>query len=192
MHNEVSDIARRIRSLRDDLGFSVEDMAKATGVSPDEYARQESEPEDYSFTFLFRTAEKLGVDMIDLLTGEGPHLSGYSLMRAGEGLSIKRRAGFEYLHLAPFFKHKLAEPFYVTAPYNEEAQNASIPLSSHAGQEMNYIIKGQLRFVYEDHTEHLSAGDTVFYDSSNPHGMIATGGEDCEFLAIVLKSDEEG
>lgn len=191
MHNPVEDIARRIRSLRDDLGYSIEEMAEAVGISPAEYELQENEPGDYSFTFLFRTAEKFGVDMIDLLTGEGPHLSGYSLMRAGDGLSIKRRAGFEYLHLAPHFKNKLAEPFFVTAPYKEEEQDQPIARSSHEGQEMNYIVRGHLRFAYEDHVEDLGPGDTIFYNSNRPHGMIATGGENCEFLAIILKSSEE-
>ena len=51
------------------------------------------------------------------------HLTGYSLTREGAGLSIKRRAGFEYLHKAPHFRHKLAEPFVVTAPYLEEEQD---------------------------------------------------------------------
>lgn len=191
MHAQVEDVARRIKSLRDDLAYSIEEMAEALDMSPEEYARQENEAKDYSFTFLYRTAEKLGVDMIDLLTGEGPHLQGYSLMRAGDGLSIKRREGFEYLHLAPHFKSKLAEPFYVTAPFIAEEQDQPIARSSHVGQEINFIVKGQLLFAFEDHIETLNPGDTVYYNSNRPHGMIATGGEDCEFLAIVLKGSED-
>ena len=37
----------------------------------------------------------------------------------------------------------------------------------------------------------MNPGDTVYYDSSHPHGMIAVGGEDCVFLAVVFKSGEE-
>ena len=33
----------------------------------------------------------------------------------------------------------------------------------------------------------LEAGDAIYYDSGHGHGMIATGGEDCEFLALVLE-----
>ena len=133
----------------------------------------------------------LGVDVIELLTGEDPHLSGYSLTRAAEGLSIKRRAGFEYLHKAPHFKNKLAEPFLVTAPYLEEEQDAPIHLSYHKGQELDYIISGRMRFAYEDHIEELEAGDLLMYDSSRGHGMIATGGEPCTFLAVVMKPNGE-
>lgn len=130
------------------------------------------------------------MDVIELLTGENPHLSGYSLVRAGEGLSIKRRAGFEYLHKAPHFKNKLAEPFLVTAPYLPEEQDAPIHLSHHAGQEIDYIISGRMRFAYGDHVEELEAGDMLMYDSGKGHGMIAIGGEPCVFMAIVIKAPD--
>lgn len=190
MEPNMKEVANRIQALREDIGISVEDMAKATGRSVDEYARQEEGEQELSFTFLYKCADKLGVDVVELLTGENPHLSGYSLMRAADGLSIKRRAGFEYLHKAPHFKNKLAEPFLVTAPYLEEEQGTPIHLSYHAGQELDYIISGRMRFAYEDHVEELGAGDTLLYDSGRGHGMIAIGGEPCVFLAIVMKSPE--
>lgn len=191
MEPNIVEVAGRVRALREDLGLSIEDMAEATGRTPEEYATMESGAEDLSFTFLYRCAEKFGVDMIELLTGENPHLTGYSVVRAGQGLSIKRREGFEYLHLAPNFRYKLAEPFMVTAPFREEEQDVPIHLSRHEGQELNFIVSGRMRFAYEGNVEELGPGDTLFYDSSRGHGMIATGGEPCRFLAIVLKAQGE-
>ena len=187
MEPNIEEVAGRIRALREDLEITQQEMADATGRTLAEYAAQESGAQDLSFTFLYKCAERLGVDVIELLTGENPHLSGYSLTRAADGLSIKRRAGFEYLHKAPHFRHKLAEPFVVTAPYLEEEQDVPVHLSRHEGQELDFIISGQMRFAYEDHEEILNPGDVVMYDSGRGHGMIATGGEPCTFLAIVMK-----
>ncbi len=181
------EVARRIRSLREDLGLTIIEMAEATGRTPEEYEAQESGTEDLSFTFLYKCANKFGVDVVDLLSGESPHLTGYSLIRANDGLSIKRREGFEYLHKAPFFRNKDVEPFVVTAPYVEEEQDKPIHLSYHAGQELDFIISGKLRFRYEDHIEELGAGDVLLYDSGRGHGMIAIDGEPCVFLAVVVK-----
>ncbi|MDR3136542.1 MAG: XRE family transcriptional regulator [Coriobacteriales bacterium] len=183
----IQEVAWRIRSLREDSGLSLEDMAAATGRDVKEYEAQESGACDLSFTFLYKCAAALGVDVIELLTGEAPHLTGYEITRKGQGLSIKRRAGFEYLHQASLFKHKLCEPFIVTAPYLPEEQDRPIHLSYHEGQELDYIISGRLRFAFEDHVEELEAGDVLYYDSGRGHGMIATGGEPCVFLAVVLK-----
>lgn len=184
---DIQEVVTRIRSLREDSDISLEEMAKLTGRSIEEYEAQESGLHDLSFTFLYKCATALGVDVIELLTGEAPHLTGYELTRSGDGLVIKRRKGFEYLHQAAFFKNKLAEPFIVTAPYNEAEQNKPIHLSYHEGQELDFVISGKLKFAFEDHIEDLEAGDLVYYDSSRGHGMIATGGESCTFLAVVLK-----
>ena len=191
MEPNIAEVANRIKALREDMDLSLQDMAEATGRTVLEYEAQENGATDFSFTFLYKCAIRLGVDVIDLLTGENPHLTGYSLVRAGQGLSIKRRAGFEYLHQAPFFKDKLAEPFVVTAPYLEEEQNAPIHLSKHEGQELDFIISGHLRFAYEDHIEDLGPGDTLLYDSGRGHGMIAINGEPCVFLAVVMKAPGE-
>ena len=187
MEPNIQEVANRIKWLREDLGLSQQDMAEATERSLEEYALQESGQQDLSFTFLYKCAEKLGVDVVELLTGENPHLCGYSLVRAADGLSIKRRAGFEYLHKAPCFKDKLAEPFQVTAPYLADEQGKPIHLSRHEGQEIDYVLEGRMRFAFEDHEEVLDPGDMVMYDSGRPPGMIAIDGAPCRFLAIVLR-----
>ena len=188
----IKEVAERIRLLREDCDLTMQEMADATGRTVSEYAAQESGEQDLSFTFLYKCAKVLGVDVIELLTGETPHLRGYSLVRQGEGLSIKRRAGFEYLHKAPRLKNKLAEPFVVTAPYLDEQQGKPIHLSYHKGMELDFVISGHLRFAYEDHEEELNPGDTVMYDSGRGHGMIAIGGEPCVFLAIVMNPEDGG
>ena len=188
---DMNEVMNRIKALREDLDLSIEDMAEATGRSAAEYEAQESGTQDLSFTFLYKCAQRLGVDVIELLTGETPRLTGYQITRFDEGLSIRRREGFEYLHQAPLFKEKLCEPFVVTAPYIASEQEKPIHLSRHRGQELDFIISGRLRFAYEDHIEEVGPGDTLYYDSSRGHGMIAIDGKPCVFLAVVLKPGDD-
>ena len=191
MEPKLTEIAQRIAALREIFGFSPEEMAEATHTSPAEYNELEKGESDFSFTFLYLCAEKLGVDIIEILTGENPHLSKFSLTRKGHGLPIKRREFFEYYHLAPTFSRKLTEPFLCKAPYKEEYQNAPIPTSRHAGQEFDYVISGTMRIQYDNREEILAPGDAVLYDSGGAHGMIALDGQDCWFLAIILKDPSE-
>jgi len=100
---------------------------------------------------------------------------------------MKRREGFHYYHLAANFKDKLSEPFIVEAPFDESAQSEPVHTSTHEGQEFDLVLEGTLKFVYEDHTTYLNAGDSVYYDSGKPLGMIATAETGCKFLAIVMK-----
>ena len=72
---------------------------------------------------------------------------------------------------------------YVECAYDPEAEQRDIELTSHAGQELDIVVKGSLKIQIGSHTEVLHAGDTIYYDSSTPHGMIAVGGEDSIFYA---------
>ncbi len=188
MDPKIHEIAQRIRSLREIWGFSIEEMAKAANVSEKEYEiLEKGQSSDYSFTFLYRCAEKFQVDIVELLTGENPNLGQYTIVRGGKGLVINRREGFTYNHLAAYFKNKTSEPFLVRAPYRPEEEDLPIKMNKHDGQEFNYILEGSLKFAHGKHTEILNAGDSVYYNSSVDHGMIATNGKDCTFLAIVMK-----
>lgn len=191
MNYNIREIAERISALRTMIGFTVEEVAQASGESVESYVSYENGEKDFSFGFLYHCAEKFGVDIVEILTGENPHLSGYTIVRQDQGLPIKREEGFDYYHLAARFKDKLAEPFLVRAPYLEENQSKPIEISTHEGQEFDYILSGRLRFTYEGHIEELEPGDSVFYNSGKTHGMIATGGQECTFLAMVIKSSEE-
>lgn len=86
MKENIALIAQRIRDLRDILEISAQEMAEATGMSVEEYLSYESGERDFSFSFLYTIADKCGVDITDLLTGEGAKLSMYTCVRAGEGL----------------------------------------------------------------------------------------------------------
>ncbi len=181
------EVASRIRSLREDNDFSIEEMAQATGRSAEEYAARESGKMDLTFTFVYKCALKLGVDVVELLTGESPRLRHYEVVRAGEGLPLERHTDFHYLHKAPHFRNRLGETFLVDVPFQQESQHEPIHLSYHEGQEMDFVLKGRLRFRFEDHFEEAGPGDTLFYDSGRGHGMIAIGGEDAQILAVVFR-----
>jgi quercetin dioxygenase-like cupin family protein/DNA-binding XRE family transcriptional regulator len=187
MEPNIAEVAQRIVAMRELCDITAEQMAEIVGKPVEEYIEYESGNRDFSFTFLHKCAETFGIDIVEILTGEGPHLSKCTLVRKDQGLPIKRRIGFEYQHLAYNFKNKLAETFIVTAPYIEEDQNAPIRVSSHEGQEFDYILEGTLMFSHDGHEMELGPGDSVYYDSGKAHGMYATSKEGCKFIAVVLK-----
>ena len=87
------------------------------------------------------------------------------------------------------FLKKLATPYWVTYEYDEKLQNQPIHTTTHAGQEFDLVIKGSMRIRIGDREEVLREGDSIFYKSSTPHGMIAIDGKDCVFLAMIMVSD---
>ncbi len=192
MDMRTRDIAARLKWARTNSDITIERMASIIGVTPAEYRKYENGDEDFYFSHLYKAAVALGMDISELVSGENPKLNFYDVTRASGGMPIKRSEGFVYRHLAPMIKNRLSEPFMVTAIYDSEAQGKPIPLSTHKGQELDYVIKGTLLVQIDDHVEILYPGDSIYYDSSHPHGNLAIDGDDCEFLAIVMKEDGAG
>ncbi len=187
MTGKLKQLAGRIRELREIAGLTVGEMAARTDTPVDEYIACENGEHDLSFAFLYRCANELGVDVTDLIEGSSPKLKTYTVTRAGHGQEIAEAHEMIYYNMAAGFQHRIADPLYVVSRYSDRACYSDIELTTHVGQELDLVISGTLKVQVGEHLEILHAGDTIYYDSSIPHGMVAADGKDCEFYAIVMR-----
>jgi len=186
----LMELAARIRELREISGMSVAEAAASTQVSESEYLAYENGEKDLPFTFVFKLSQTFGVGMTDILEGRSAKLTSFTVVRKGEGHITAREPGIEIRNLAPMFAGKLGEPYRVLYQYSAEQQDRPIHCTTHAGQEFDLILSGRLLVQVGDNREYLNVGDSIFYNSSEPHGMIAVDGEDCEFLAVIFPGEE--
>ena len=185
---KIREMAGRIRELREISGFTAEETASRIGVSVEEYIQCESGNRNLSIAFLYRCALCFGVDFADLIEGHSPKLRSYDLTRKGEGQRIEEAHHMVGYNLAADFRNRIALPLYMEMKYREGAEYQDIELVTHEGQECDIVIRGHMKIQIGSHTEILHPGDTIYYDSSVPHGMVAVEGEDCAFYAIVLSN----
>lgn len=184
----LKEVVARLKNLRELLGIDYATMAKNTDMTVEEYQTKESGEEDLSFNFLYNCANILNCDITELITGDSAKLDNFTITKEGKGMPIVRRKGFNYLHIAANLKGRIAEPFVVTVPYDSVADSKDIELNMHNGQELDYILEGKLKVNVDGHIAVLEQGDSIYYNSSRPHGMVATDGKPCKFLAIVMQS----
>jgi len=183
MTDQLTDIGRRLEALRDTMEIPREIMAEKLQMSPEEYTAHEEGRKDFSFSFLYNAAELLGVDVLDLISGESPRLSRCTLIRGGNGYDIVRNKAYDYKHLAFTFRDKKAEPFLVTIERRETVPDQH----AHEGQEFNYILSGAVRFFLEEESYDLYPGDSVYFNSGFSHALQTIGDEPVKLLAIVMK-----
>ena len=188
MDFKIQQIASRIRELRLINGYSLEEMAQRTALSVEEYVACENGQRNLSIAFLYRCTLSLGVDMGDLLEGHSPKLRSYALTRKGEGQRIEEAHHMIGYNLAAGFRNRIALPLYMEIKYRPGAEYEDIELVTHEGQECDIVIRGKMKIQIGGHTEILGPGDTIYYDSATPHGMIAVEGQDCAFYAFVLNN----
>ena len=187
----LKEVAQRIREMRHICGFTREEMAKKTEVTVEDYRKLEKGELDFPYTFIMKCAQVFNVDITQILEGKSAHLKSYTVTRKGSGMPTSREEGIYIDNLAPKFRKKLGEPYYCTYAYSKELQDAPIHTTTHKGQEFDYVVKGKMKVRVGDNYEELSEGDSIFYNSSTPHGMIAIDGEDCTFLAFVVSGADE-
>jgi len=187
---KVLEVASRIRGLREIAGYSQKEMAERCEIPVAEYQAYEAGNADLPFSFMHKCATELGVEITDLMEGNSAHLSGYTLTRKGQGKMTAKEQGLEIRSMASLFKNKIAEPYYVTYDYMPEQQNRPLTLHRHSGQEFDLVLEGTLKVQVGDHVEILHEGDSIYYDSSNPHGEIAIDGKPCRFCAVVMPGED--
>lgn len=188
--NKLYEVAQRIKEMRDICGFSVEEMAEKTEVSVEQYNIYEAGEIDLPFTFVHKCALAFDIGLTDLLEGHSAVLTSYTVTRKGKGQTTASENGIEIKNLAPKFRKRLSDPYMVRYEYSAELENQPIHTTTHAGQEFDLVISGKLKVRIGNHEEILEEGDSIYYNSSTPHGMIAVDGRDCVFLAMVMASDE--
>lgn len=183
MNNQIKDIGMRLAGLRDDMEISTAEMAQKLGVDEEIYMAYEAGKKDFSFSFIYNAADILGVDVLDLISGNTPTISMCSMVKKGQGYSVNRGHDYDYKHLAYTFKNKKGEPFLVTITPDDKPP----VMHGHEGQEFNYVLSGKMKLYIGDISYELSEGDSVYFDSSVPHAEVALGDKEAQFIAVVIK-----
>jgi transcriptional regulator with XRE-family HTH domain len=182
MEDQIKQIAVRLQGLRDALELSAEDIAQDCDITVEEYRDAESGESDISVSMLQKIAHKYNISLDALMFGEEPKMSSYFITRAGKGTSIERTKAYKYQSLAGGFKNRIADPFIVTVEPNDKPMY----LNSHSGQEFNLVLEGCMLLDINGKELTLNEGDSIYFNSKQPHGMKAMNNKTVRFLAIIM------
>ncbi|MDR0389622.1 MAG: XRE family transcriptional regulator [Spirochaetaceae bacterium] len=184
MSSEVQDIIQRVKVLREIAEISADTLAAELGFDPLEYKSWESGAAEFPIGALVEIAARFKVDLAELVTGNTAKLTSFCVTRSGRAPEVSRRPMYTYWNLAQNFHGKKGEPFLVEA--KADTEHKPISLNTHPGQEFDYVLEGRLLISVGGRETELGPGDSIYYDSNEPHGMKCLGGRRALFLALVL------
>ena len=180
MNEKLARIPYRIKELREILEINIMDMAKDTNIPAETYNKYEDGELDIPISVLYKIANRLGVDVTVLLTGEEARMDSAAVCRKGKGVQIERYPGYEFSSLAYNFKHRTMEPLLVLL----DSSKPVAPHVSHSGQEFNYVVEGKVKITVGKNEHLLCAGDSIYFDARIPHGQCAVDGT-AQFITII-------
>ena len=185
MDDQLKQIGERLRGLRDVLELSAEEVAETIGIDVDKYKRIEAGELDITISNLMKIARKYGVSTEELIFAESPHNKSYFVTRKGRGMSIERTKAYSYESLVGGFVGHKADVFIVTVEPKPGVH--TIYKNSHPGQEFNLVLEGEMELYIGGKTITLSEGDSIYFDATKPHGMLAVGERPVKFLAFTVE-----
>ena len=185
MDDQLRQIGERLRGLRDVLDIPADEVAETIGVSVEKYEKIEQGEADITISNLMKIAKKYGISTEELIFAETPHMKSYFVVRNGQGVSIERTKAYKYQSLVSGFMGHKADVFIVTVEPKPEAH--VVYKNSHPGQEFNLVLEGKMELYIAGKTIVLDEGDSIYFDSTKPHGMLAVGNKAVKFLAFTVE-----
>lgn len=189
IETRASALAERIRSLRLQRGWTLEQMSKNSGVAISTLSKIENGLSSPTYDVLLRLAHGFQLDVAELFAPAQEHM--------GAGRRTIERKGNGEKHETPLYDHlvlcsqlanKRIMPFISKIKAHDVEVNEG--WSSHAGEEFVYVLSGTI----ELHTEFyqptvLEPGDCFYIDSRMKHRVINHGPEQATVLWISTRPD---
>ena len=187
--HERNNIGRALQRLRKNDDLTLAAVSARTGVAISTLSKIENNQSSPNFDVLTRLADGLGLDLLALL-GESFYTFAHgarTVTRANEGVHYETPLG-AYEALSGEIAMKALQPAVVGVP---AGRSEPLAMSSHAGEEFIYILRGTVQFFMEPYSPTvLQKGDSVHFDSLMPHGFIALGDDDALMLSVSVFDKE--
>ncbi len=176
---DLATVGPRLRKLRGERGWRLEDLAERTGLSKAYLSRLESGERQPSLTALFSVARAYDVSFSALFESE-PEAQSSVVTRAEDG-PIQRGNGLLYSKLSGGNWTFNLRPLRVVVPADREGET----IYQHEGEQWLYVLSGRLRLEIADEEHVLEPGDAAHFDAGNPHKLAAQSGEDAEVILVA-------
>lgn len=172
-------VARRLRTIRSRHGTTLSSVARLAGISSAHLSRLESGDRQPSIGTLLQLARVYGVSVGELVEEQDDRI--HRLIRAGDRRGASRGREGEYQVLTSDRSNLMAvrvsiDPGEVTLD------------TRHSGEEWIYVMSGPVTVTLDDEDIVLDTGDSLHFDSAQPHRLRAHRERSADLLVVSAAS----
>lgn len=175
----------QLKRYRQAQGFKLSDVAEIAEISQGMLSKIENAQVSTTLETLSRICDVLGIRLAHLFHQYDKHETNAMLVKATQRMDVVRGGtaqGHRYhlLHYARGPK-QLFEAYLVSIEQTQE----SFAVFSHVGNEMLFMLEGEICYQHGDHIYHLGAGDCLSFDASIPHGPVQLLKVPIRFISLI-------
>ncbi|MFP4035930.1 MAG: helix-turn-helix domain-containing protein [Desulfobacteraceae bacterium] len=172
----LGEILRRARKSK---RVSLEQLASGTELSVSFLSQLECGKANVSVENLKKITKFLDIHIASLF-GEEKNSSLGTVIRKGEGMPFTLEGSTAYCEaLIRKSGANLQATFYKSPP----GEGRKVPFG-HVGEELLYVVSGEVLFRLNDEEYHLYEGDLIHHRSEALHSWINPGKKDCVVLVV--------
>lgn len=177
-------LGRRVKKLRTDRGWSLEELATVSGVSRSMLSEIEREKANPTLTVTFRIARAFGLTLQELIESAEPSTSKIQVIRASDRAQVYRSdKQCEIRTLSPLNLEKDVEFYELTL-----RPGGALRSQPHfeGTREFLTVEVGGVRIESGMDTDELTKGDSGTYRADVPHAIINTGRTEALVFLVVI------
>ncbi|MEO5914573.1 MAG: XRE family transcriptional regulator [Luteolibacter sp.] len=177
------DLGRRVKKLRADRGWSLEQLAAASGVSRSMLSEIERERANPTLSVTYRIARAFGLTLQDLIES-ADSASAIQIIRAGDRAQIFRAdKNCQIRTLSPLNLEKDVEFYELRLP-----PGGALRSQAHVEgtREFLTVEEGAVELQSGNSSEPLAKGDSATYRADVPHIISNAGGRDAVLFLVVI------
>ena len=188
-------IGEKIRGLRQQKRLTLQALSALTNLSKPLLSQIENEQVVPPLATLLKIAKGLKVGIHFFFEDEGNRQK-YILNRREDvrkDEKVPRPAinevsrPYAYYSLAQGLRRKHMEPFLVE--FENREWDEKLFFKHDGDEEFLYVTEGELDFHYNSEIIRMHTGDSIYYDSSQPHGWVAVGGGKAKAVAVLYTKE---
>lgn len=188
------ELGGKLRRLREGHGMTIADLARRAALAEAALRDFEDGRAEPPVGDLLRIAGVLGVSIGHFFQTRIPEKR-VEMVRSAERWTVKARSAaggalnYRYQALSHGLTDKLMQPFLVEVP---PGQDQTLQRSEHDGEEFLFLLAGVLEVDVGGDLYRLEPGDSIYYDSNQPHTLRALEGSTARVLACIAEPPKRG
>jgi transcriptional regulator with XRE-family HTH domain len=171
-------LQQNLRAMRARRQMTLEELANSAGLTRGYLSLVERGLKVPSISALLKIASALDVNMAQLFDAEATTAPKYTVYRSGPAGALSDGATM-LTPLAPHMSRKLMEPFLLRPPFKQSS------IGRHRGDEMLFILSGQIELILAGEKIVLSAGESIYFGAEQEHVLRSIGSELAEVLVVI-------
>jgi transcriptional regulator with XRE-family HTH domain len=180
----VQAVAARLREARRAQRLTLRALSEKTGLSEPFLSRLERGRVSTSIANLILITRTVGIDLGQLFRDAGGTATqNYALVRAAERRAPQEvpATGYTYQPMAVGWPGQRMDAFVLTFP----VKNRADVLTAHQGEELSFVLQGEILFQLGDEKIPLRAGDCLYFNAEIPHMGKNVGRVDAKVLMVA-------